>query len=66
MTKKAAALRGIRGAALVNGKILDDALIGIDPSGLGTIASVARARSGSALDSRARRVEGLIVPGYVD
>ena len=66
MAKGSTALRGIRGAALVNGKVLDDVLIGIEPSGLGTIASVARARSGSALASRARRVEGLIVPGYVD
>jgi N-acetylglucosamine-6-phosphate deacetylase len=66
VAKGSTALRGIRGAALVNGKVLDDVLIGIDPSGLGTIASVARARSGSALASRARRVEGLIVPGYVD
>ena len=66
MAKGSTALRGIRGAALVNGKVLDDVLIGIDPSGLGTIASVARARSGSALASRARRVEGLIIPGYVD
>jgi N-acetylglucosamine-6-phosphate deacetylase len=66
VAKKSAALRGIRGAALINGKVLDDALIGIDPSGLGTIASVARARSGTALAARARRIEGLIVPGYVD
>jgi N-acetylglucosamine-6-phosphate deacetylase len=61
-----AAVRGIRGAALIGGKILDDVLIGIDPSGVGKIVSVARARSGSALAARARRVEGLIVPGYVD
>jgi len=61
-----AAVRGIRGAALVGGKILDDVLIGIDPNGVGKIVSVARARNGSALASRARRVEGLIVPGYVD
>lgn len=66
MAKSTAAVRGIRGAALVGGKILDDVLIGIDPNGVGKIVSVARARSGSALAARARRVEGLIVPGYVD
>ena len=66
MASASAAVRGIRGAALVGGKILDDVLIGIDPSGVGKIVSVARARSGSALAARARRVEGLIVPGYVD
>ncbi|MFZ9608439.1 MAG: N-acetylglucosamine-6-phosphate deacetylase [Candidatus Limnocylindrus sp.] len=66
MASASAAVRGVRGAALVGGKILDDVLIGIDPSGVGKIVSVARARSGSALASRARRVDGLIVPGYVD
>jgi len=66
VAKSTAAVRGIRGAALVGGKILDDVLIGIDPNGVGKIVSVARARSGSALAARARRVEGLIVPGYVD
>ena len=66
MAKAQVAARGIRGAALIGGKILDDVLIGIDPTGVGKIVSVARARSGSALASRARRVEGLIVPGYVD
>ena len=66
MAKGSTGLRAIRGAALVNGKILDDVLIGIDPSGLGKIASVNRARRGSAIASRARRVEGLIIPGYVD
>ena len=66
MASASAAVRGVRGAALVGGKILDDVLIGIDPSGVGKIVSVARARSGSALAARARRVDGLIVPGYVD
>lgn len=66
MATSSAAVRGIRGAALIGGKVIDDALIGVDPSGVGKIVSVARARSGSALASRARRVEGLIVPGYVD
>ncbi len=66
MAKSPVAARGIRGAALIGGKIVDDALIGIDPVGVGRIISVARARNGSALASRARRVEGLIVPGYVD
>ena len=66
MTRASTAARGIRGAALINGKVVDDAIIGIDPTGVGKIVSVARARNGTALAARARRVNGLIVPGYVD
>jgi len=66
MAKPTTVVRGMRGAALINGKIINDALIGIDPSGVGKIVSVARARNGTALANRARRVHGLIVPGYVD
>lgn len=66
MASASVAARGIRGAALINGKILDDAIIGIDPTGVGKIVSVARARNGTALAARARRVTGLIIPGYVD
>ena len=64
MTRASTAARGIRGAALINGKVVDDAIIGIDPTGVGKIVSVARARNGTALAARARRVNGLIVPGY--
>ena len=66
MTRASTAARGIRGAALIDGKVVDDAIIGIDPTGVGKIVSVARARNGTALAARARRVNGLIVPGYVD
>ena len=66
MSSASVAARGIRGAALINGKIIDDAIIGIDPAGVGKIVSVARARNGTALAARARRAEGLIIPGYVD
>lgn len=61
MASASVAARGIRGAALINGKILDDAIIGIDPTGVGKIVSVARARNGTALAARARRVTGLII-----
>jgi hypothetical protein len=44
MSSASVAARGIRGAALINGKIVDDAIIGIDPAGVGKIVSVARTR----------------------
>ena len=37
MTRASTAARGIRGAALINGKVVDDAIIGIDPTGVGKI-----------------------------
>lgn len=40
MASASVAARGIRGAALINGKILDDAIIGIDPTGVGKIVSL--------------------------
>ena len=59
------ATRAIRGAALIGGRIVDDALISYDAHGIGTIRSVGRA-GGSALAKRARRVRGVILPGYID
>ena len=59
------AMRAIRGDALIGGRIVEDALIGYDTHGIGTIRSVTRAGS-SALAKRARRVRGLILPGYID
>jgi N-acetylglucosamine-6-phosphate deacetylase len=59
------AMRAIRGDALIGGRIVEDALITYETRGVGKIRSIGRARR-STLAKRARRVRGLIVPGYID
>ena len=59
------AMRAIRGDALIGGRIVEDALITYETKGVGKIRSIGRAGS-SALAKRARRVRGLITPGYID
>ena len=59
------AVRAIRGDALIGGRIVEDVLITYETKGVGTIRAVGRAGR-SALATRARRVNGLIAPGYID
>ena len=59
------ATRAIRGDAVIGGRIVEDAVIGYDAQGIGTIRVVGRGGV-SALAKRARRVRGLILPGYID
>lgn len=56
----------IRGDALINGRVVEDALIEMEPRGAERVIVAAGPAGRRAAAARAQRVDGLIAPGYVD
>ena len=64
--RPAGARTALRGDALMNGRIVPDALIELEVRGAEQVIIAVGPAGRRAAGARARRVDGLIAPGYVD